>query len=36
MLTFEELHGPLVFFRRGPATKGAEIATPAGVSINLS
>jgi len=36
MLTFEELHGALVFFRRGPATKGSEIATAVSFWINLS
>jgi hypothetical protein len=36
VLTFEELHCTLVLLRRGSATEGAEIATTAGVWINLS
>jgi hypothetical protein len=36
MLTFEKLNRALVFFRRGPATKGSEIATTVSFWINLS
>ena len=36
MLPFEELHRALVLLRCGATPKGAEIATPADLWINLS